>query len=296
MSRPAQHRSASDATASPTARAGSHPPAAEGGAARAEPLGPPGPQDESGQARPSLRRERWSRVLWVALALDLALATWILVTGGVKVREPFHLSLTGADRPIGLALALAVAAAWLDARLRARLAGLLAPIGARWRATGLARQAGMLACALTLFFNGRAWLGVPDTARYQLDRAANVVAATGLFTNGAQPHLERLMAEVARRESNGPLAIYICYDDRRGHLAAFYAYPRLLLMEPGLRAWSLQSRMDVPGVADPLFALPRPLPALDELQASRAFALARRVPLLEVSETGPRLTPPPEGE
>ena len=74
--------------------------------------------------------------------------------------------------------------------------------------------------------------------------------------------------------------VYIREGDPRGHLSAYYSYPRTLYMEPERRRWGLHSRMLRTGRDDPGFGDPGPEPTLRE---SLRFARSRDLPLLEVS-------------
>lgn len=105
-------------------------------------------------------------------------------------------------------------------------------------------------------------------------------AATGngssLFINEWHLHLQPLIAHVAAREAEPEVALYIEDINPRGHLDSFYAYPRLLRMEPGLHAWSLAEMMCRGGEEDPGFQRPERAPGLEvtlQWAATRGLAV-----------------------
>ena len=106
--------------------------------------------------------------------------------------------------------------------------------------------------------------------------------AGGTHVSGANRHAPPLVRTLVQRESAEPVVVWIEDLDVRGHTAAFYLYPRLLLMEPKLRRWSLRERMRIRGKPDPQFFVgPRPAKAL-----SQAFADERGTQLVFASRPG----------
>jgi hypothetical protein len=212
---------------------------------------------------------------WVSCGLTLVLAAWLALAGSAGPLAP-----AAVPWLFGLALALAVLGLARDARARQRLGGGRRALGACWRAASPLRRCGMLLCALALAYNAHGWTVVPETARQWRERARTVDESTGLFTNGAQTHLPVLITHVAARPSTQPLVLHIHGNDERGHLASYYAYPRLLMMAPALRRFSLRERMTYTGSADPLFAAPGEKPSFED---SQRFAESRGVTALEVT-------------
>jgi hypothetical protein len=85
----------------------------------------------------------------------------------------------------------------------------------------------------------------------------------GVIENAAHRHLAPLVGLLAHRTDPGPVAIYIEDVNPRGHLASFYAYPRLLCMDQAAQAWSLRVMMwRYPG-EDPAFADPGERPSYE---------------------------------
>lgn len=96
----------------------------------------------------------------------------------------------------------------------------------------------------------------------QAARAAGGNGST-LFTNEWHLHLRPLIGAVAARPPEPPVALVIEDVNPRGHLDAFYAYPRLLRMHPDLHAWALAEMMTRGGEHDPAFAAPGAAPPLE---------------------------------
>jgi hypothetical protein len=141
-----------------------------------------------------------------------------------------------------------------------------------WRAPRVLQRAGRLKlsarlgivvwCALAA-----AQLPVLDRVGECLDvQAARAAGGNGstLFTNEWHLHLRSLIAQVAARPSEPPVALVIEDVNPRGHLDSFYAYPRLLRMQPDLHAWALGEMMGRGGEHDPAFAAPGDAPPLEQ--------------------------------
>jgi len=64
-----------------------------------------------------------------------------------------------------------------------------------------------------------------------------------ILANSANLHTAGVVEILARSSDPRPVVLRLDDDDPRGHTAAFYAYPRLILMEPAERRWGLRERM-----------------------------------------------------
>lgn len=187
----------------------------------------------------------------IALLLGL-MCLWVFLGDGVAFQLSGHeVSLRNLRNPSKL-LALS-AGAWLALRdLR---------VG-DWRGPRALERAGRLRpatragvvlwCALIA-----ALAPVVDRVGECLDvQAARAESGNGstLFTNEWHLHLRPLIEHVAARPSEPQVALVIEDVNPRGHLPSFYAYPRLLRMQPDLHAWTLAEMMARGGEGDPAFA------------------------------------------
>jgi hypothetical protein len=110
---------------------------------------------------------------------------------------------------------------------------------------------------------------------HKVRNSARIGPAT-MSVNMFNRHAGPLVQSLVQRDSPDPVVVWIEDLDRRGHTAAFYLYPRLLLMEPAQRRWTLQQRMTLLGGPNPYFRVGnRPSKALSE-----AFAAERGTELV----------------
>ncbi|HVS19211.1 MAG TPA: hypothetical protein VMT18_11470 [Planctomycetota bacterium] len=105
----------------------------------------------------------------------------------------------------------------------------------------------------------------------QAARAASGNGST-LFSNEWHLHLRPLIEHMAARAPEPGVALVVEDVNPRGHLDAFYAYPRLLRMEPSLHAWSLAEMMSRSRKKDPAFERP---PARPDLESTLHWATGR---------------------
>jgi len=216
--------------------------------------------EASAAAAASPRLARVQRVAGVLALLLGAVCLWVLVGDGVAFelggREVSLRSLRNPSK-----LLLVCVAVWYALRdLR----------GGRWDAPHALALAGRLRplTRLGLVLWGALLWGLTSTA----DRVGECLdiqaarAATGngstLFSNEWHLHLAPLVGHVAARAPEPPVALYIEDINPRGHLDSFYAYPRLLRMEPALHAWSLAEMMCRGDEHDPGFVRPTTQPDL----------------------------------
>lgn len=206
-----------------------------------------------------------------ALALLLgAICVWVLLGEGIAFDVRGHeVSLKNLRNPSKLALLGACAwfllrdlrsGAWRTPRALARVARLSLPT-----------RAGLVLWGALL------WVLVPlgdrvgECLAVQAGRAASGNGST-LFSNEWHQHLRPLIGYVAGRTSEAGVALVVDDVNPRGHLDAFYAYPRLLRMEPALHAWSLAEMMGRGGERDPAFERPDAAP---DLQSTLHWAVGR---------------------
>ena len=233
---------------------------------------------------------RWGgRALFVA---SFVVGAWELISGGGVFRlAGIEISAHSSERPFLFAAVLGLILCFTDAPLRAGLvrvarrsqalqstAGLLRSVMARFRVLGWPARGAMVIVVIGLFGNASSWFEVIEARRLLHAKSRNT-ARTGLVGHGAQEHLTVLVEAVVRERLPGGCVVYIHGDDARGHLSAYYCYPRLIYMEPTMRRWSLASRMLRTGEVDPCFKDPGARPLLEE---TRRFAEERGLPVLEV--------------
>lgn len=215
-----------------------------------------------------------------ALALLFGLVClWVFVGEGVAFDVGgLEVSLRNLRNPSKLAVLCG--AVWLVLRdLRS---------GA-WRAPRALEQVGRLRAATRagiVLWCALLWSLVPVVDRVgecldvQAARAASGNGST-LFSNEWHLHLWPLIEHVAARAPEPPVALVIEDVNPRGHLDAFYAYPRLLRMQPELHAWCLAEMMARGAEWDPAFPPPGEAPPLaDTLRwaAERGCVLLRARP------------------
>jgi hypothetical protein len=109
------------------------------------------------------------------------------------------------------------------------------------RAASPARKAAML---LSLWV---AWVNVESVLELKDDleppRLSDPRSAGKILANNANLHTAGVVELLAGRTDPRPVVLRLDDSDPRGHTAAFYAYPRLILMEPAERRWGLRERM-----------------------------------------------------
>lgn len=120
-------------------------------------------------------------------------------------------------------------------------------------------------------------------AVYKVRRSANKGPA-GMSLSSSSKHVAPLVRRLVRREPFDPVVVWIEDRDRRGHTAAYYLYPRLMLMEPGSRRFSLKNAMAPRDRADPYFRLGPP----PSMQRSREFAEQRGAEFIVAGRHGIR--------
>jgi hypothetical protein len=220
-------------------------------------------------------------ILWAALVADnLVLAgLWFGVPHGLDLSwmvDGLLIEPGWIDVAVPLALALAVAVGVVHAGPR-RLSA-LAVERAR-RHVGPAGPAARVRLAVAAFMTLAALdalLGAP-VASLRLRVAQTASARPALTHNRDHHHVPALLDAVAARRDDAAVVVHVEDDDPRGHVASYYSYPRLLLMAPGRRAWTLRSRMDHLGVPDPTLPPAGRGPAVE---CSAAFARERGADLL----------------
>ena len=219
-------------------------------------------REQASAAAAASRGLRGAQSLSGALTLLLCLTClWVLIGDGVTFEfRGVEVSLRNLRNP-SKAAALC-SAAWLCLRdLRS----------GSWRVPRVLQQAGRLSlptragivlwCVLSTGL-----LPVLDRVGECLDvQAARAAGGNGstLFTNEWHLHMRTLIEQVAARPAEPPVALVIEDVNPRGHLDAFYAYPRLLRMQPELHAWALVEMMGRGGEQDPAFAVPGEAPPLE---------------------------------
>lgn len=233
------------------------------------------------QFHASRGRRITARLLGVLVGLNAALVLWIWLHGPFKLdigMVPF-----GISQPNPLFVLPLLGLAWCTVAWR------------NWRGwLGLAP-------AHVLNLHGvhpLAWLVVPLSAALfgaqllavteevlrvasEVRKSARIGPAT-MSVNVNNRHAGPLVRSLVQRASPDPVVVWIDDRDRRGHTAAFYLYPRLMLMEPAQRRWTLQQRMTVLGGPNPHFRIGhRPAKALSE-----AFAAERGTELVSAGRPG----------
>lgn len=186
---------------------------------------------------------------------------WVLVGDGLALEfRGVGISLRNLRNPSRLAALCCIAwlclrdlrsGSWSAPRLLQRVGRLSLPV----------RAGIVLWCALTA-----TWLPALDRLGECLDvQAARAAGGNGstLFTNEWHLHMRSLIGQVAARPLEPPPALVIEDINPRGHLDAFYAYPRLLRMQPDLHAWALAEMMGRGSERDPAFAAPGDAPPLE---------------------------------
>jgi hypothetical protein len=222
--------------------------------------------------------------LLAALTLaDAALVLWIWLGGPFQV--PVDALPFGMKPPNPLVLLPVLGLAWCLVRWRNWRSWLGLSTSHRLRLRGVHPLAWLIV-PLSAAVLGAQLLAaieqvVPVTSKV---RKSARIGPANMSINVANRHAGPLVRRVAQRPSPDPVVVWIDDLDRRGHTAAFYTYPRLMLMEPTERRWSLQQRMTVRGGNNPLFGVgARPPRALSEAFASERgveFVFAERRPSL----------------
>lgn len=104
--------------------------------------------------------------------------------------------------------------------------------------------------------------------------------AEKILANNANLHTGGVVELLAARSDPRPIVLRLDDKDPRAHTAAFYAYPRLMLMEPAERRWGLRERM-LRVVETDTLRQPRP-----PLSVSRDYAAQRAGVLVIASPEG----------
>jgi hypothetical protein len=205
---------------------------------------------------PGSRRLR--RALDLGLLAVGAVLAWIVTTGGGRIEwGPLRLSATGTGNPLALGSVLAVLrlALW-DASAGRHALGALEWWGSR--------PLRMRAAALLALGVGLAQAAALERSmRRALDRLAQGAAPLcGVRADSHHGHLLPLTAGFATDPAADRWALII--DDRnpRGHLAAYYAYPRLVRIPPEEQRYAAHLRATEGRRADPGHrgAMVRPCP------------------------------------
>ena len=118
-------------------------------------------------------------------------------------------------------------------------------------------------------------------------RKAERKGPAGMSINGANKHVGPLVRRLVQRPASEPVVVWIDDLDRRGHTAAFYLYPRLMLMEPGVRRFTLRQRMTLLGGPNPYFKVG----ARSPMSKSIEFAQERAAEFVFVDREGGRRPP-----
>jgi len=215
--------------------------------------------------------------LAVALGLDglLMAALWAGGPAGVTLGT-LHVSPGWIDVLAPLFGMGAAALVLQHLGARATLARTLVAARVRLSSASPLRRAQLLAATcLTLAALNSALAAPIEALRLRVFQASRTYPS--LTHNGDNAHLPALLGAVAARSNPDAVVVHLEDEDPRGHVAAYYAYPRLLLMAPARRAWSTRMRMDRLGVPDPVLPPTGPAPGLE---TSASFAAAQRAELL----------------
>ncbi len=235
---------------------------------------------------PSLARfvaEVLARAVAVAFVSLAGLSLWVWLLGPPKLDAQSLLFRLPRLNPFFLLPALALA--WCALRWR-RLPALLGlRPGRKLRVRGVHPLAWpVMALSVGLFaahFHS-ALFEIGDVPR-KVRKSRNTGPA-GMAVSISNRHAGPLVRQLVAREDPDPVVIWIDDIDKRGHTASFYAYPRLLLMEPRQREWTLRDRMVGPGGPNRHFLVGiRP-----SRKRSREFAEERGRPLLFAKRPGAR--------
>ena len=226
----------------------------------------------------SMPERRILTAVAVSIAAALFAAVLIQYFGGFE----FHLGAatlraTSGRGPIRLALALAFSrllladalGGWhlersLLALSRARLAS---------RISALAGACVVIGCL------GHAVAAVTEAGGWII----HGVSVPSVRADSSHRHLKPLVEAIVGRGDGGPFVVAIDDVNPRGHMAAYYCYPRVLLMSPARSYWSMTKRMTDGWKLDPSHAGTGATPRIDE---DAAFARARGMPFLVASEEG----------
>ena len=241
------------------------------------------PQRSASAARGDQRFRRLARVLDVVMLACLLGALAVLLFGGFHTQlGEVPLRMTSLRSPLRLLLIAGIAravlldistGAWPLARSLA-VAGRV-PLGVR-----LALLPWGAAAASLVFATSE----MGDALGVLAQRGR--LAKQGVIENAAHRHLAPIIGLLAHRSDPGPVAIYIEDVNPRGHLASFYAYPRLLCMDQDTQAWSLRVMMWRSAGKDPAFADPGERPPYEQ---ELAWARAKGIDLLRASPEGARV-------
>jgi hypothetical protein len=221
-----------------------------------------------------------SRISLVVLALSILWTWWSAGHPSGLVSLPRG----GGDFELRLLiLGVGLVTLMLSER-RQRLALQRSLISARecWRESAWCQRAAIALLVVMACRSLDGYIAAPKKGLLLKHRVATS-AHPGLFHNDANRHVPDLLEFVVSRASTSPVVVHIDDEDPRGHMASFYCYPRLLMMEPGFRRWTVRWRqfnLDV----DVVESGPGSIPSTG---ASRSFAAALGLPWAEVvGDTG----------
>jgi hypothetical protein len=226
------------------------------------------------------------RVVEVGLVLGSVITLWIVVGGGGAIELGGRtISIHGLRNPLRITLLCAV--------LRLLLSD---AAGTRWRLPRLSLRLAHAPPRLRLQVLGL--VVALGCAWGSLLRLGELVPKVRLSLQGAQSsvredgwnmHLGPLVRWVTEENEHPEVALYVEDVNSRGHLAAFYCYPRLLRMHPAQQEWSLFERIANGGKRDPGFQTEVRKP---DASACVAWAHARALPLVIARPAGVEIFPP----
>lgn len=241
---------------------------------------------EDGQAKDLPRRgslliDLLARAIALCVLAVAGFVVWIWLSGPLKLEAsalPFPVPNVSP-----LTWLPALGAAWCVLRWR-RLPALIGlRAGQRLRIRGVHPLAWPVMALSIALLGSQLWTITFEatTIPHKLRKTRRIGPAE-MAVNAANRHAGPLVRTLVRREDPGPVVIWINDLDTRGHTVSFYLYPRLLLMEPRQRRWSLRSRMTGVGGYNPLWQVGlRP-----RLDRSEAFAEERGRPFIVAGREG----------
>lgn len=239
--------------------------------------------------RPSLAsraRRAAARVIGALIVLNVALVLWIWVQGPLKLdlgKLPFGL---GTPNPLTLLPALGIIWCLLEWRSWRSWFGLAPEHVFNFRGVHPLAWVVMPISAAML---GAQLQALPGHAMSTTDKVRKSArkGPAAMSINGANKHVGPLVRRLVQRQKSDPVVVWIDDLDRRGHTAAYYLYPRLMLMEPAERRFTLRQRMAGFGGTNPYF---NPGPR-SSMAAAQAFAKERGAEFVFVDRKG-RMRPP----
>ena len=192
-------------------------------------------------ALPRSRSPRASRIL---VAFDLLIAAvvlaglWIEYSGGFEYQiGQISLSATSTRGPFRIAVGLAFLRLWLtDAWGSRQIEQSLVALSFAPRASRV------FALAAGLVVIGCLGHGVEALGQGK-SQILGGASAPRIRADSHHQHLTPLIQQIVGREGGGAIAVAIDDINPRGHLAAYYCYPRVLLMSLERARWCMTSRM-----------------------------------------------------